>query len=83
MVLKLHSYHFCGQNRRGRTTKVTFGTHEYHQLELVYPTQNYGNRLHHTMFFLSGIRMQRRLRNTSESCPFSPGPSSLCRVCPC
>jgi hypothetical protein len=58
-ALKLHLYHFCGHNTRARATRVTFGTHEYHQLELAFPTQIYGNRLHHTMFFLNGIRTQR------------------------
>jgi hypothetical protein len=58
-VLESHLYHFCGQNTRARATMVTFQTHEYHQLELVYPTQIYGNRLHHTTFLVNGIHTER------------------------
>ena len=47
---------FLGQNTRARATKVTFRTHKYHWLELVYPTQIYGNRPHHTIFLMIPVR---------------------------
>ena len=43
---------------------VTLQTHEYHQLELAYPTQIYGNRLHHITFLVNGrIHTERLVQN--------------------
>ena len=45
MVLMSHSYYLCGQNNTSRATTGRTRIHDYHLLELVYPTQIYENRL--------------------------------------